>query len=203
MKLFHRKAATASPRPERQSKESEEPLPELSVTVDGLPVKLPMHRAYCSVDVVAPNRQDSAFPTYVAIGPHPEGLAVAFDAASAAKLDGFTRAAVIGEYHWLNSVNSTEPVVMSYKDIETVTCDFYERQGNIWSWVKSEQGPIESVRDDVELKLALVYHNRGKGTTLHVEFQCRDNDKPYNKATLFFYDSIRGGVQLFGPSPKL
>lgn len=149
------------------------------------------HKARCYVDILKPNKQDSAFPMDIYIKIKPEGLGISFDEAGAAKLDGFTRAALIGMYHWLNNENSTKPFVMPFNSMGKVYCDFYQEKGNVTSFLESTEKPVDSVSTGKEIKIRLIYKNNVKGTELETGIAIVDSKgNTDNEATLALYNTI-------------
>jgi hypothetical protein len=151
--------------------------------------QLSQHKANCKVDIIEPHKQDSMFPTYVFVKGLPEGLGISFDSKSAADLDGFTKVAVIGEYHWLNDENSIQPFVMLFKNMEKIACQFYKTTGNMTSYVSETKEILPATPKGVDLTIVFLYNNIAKGTKLWVRFELMAaGDKTDNKAALSLFN---------------
>jgi hypothetical protein len=149
------------------------------------------HSALCKVDIIEPSNQDSMFPTYVKVGVIQTGLSIQFDSLKADKLDGFTRPAVIGEYHWLNNEYNTEPFLLLYSNIEKITCKFFKKEGIFRKCVETTEKILEFCPDDVDLKIYFLYHNKGKGTKLKVHLEIIDDkENTDNEAAREMYNAM-------------
>jgi hypothetical protein len=147
------------------------------------------YKANCKVDIIEPHKQDSMFPTYVFVKGLPEGLGISFDSKSAAELDGFTKGAVIGEYHWLNNENSIQPFVMLFKDMKKIACQFYKTEGNMTRYVSETKEILMATPKGVDLTIVFVYNNIAKGTKLWVRFELMaGGNKTDNKSALSLYN---------------
>lgn len=149
------------------------------------------YKAICWVNILKPHEQESMFPMDINVEVLPEGLSVSFSEAGVAGLNGFTRAAIIGMYHWLNSKNNTNPLVMPYSAMEKVFCDFYQREGSVTRYVESTEEPLDAVPNQREMRIRIVYRNDARGTKLKVKLTINDDSgNTDNEAARALYNAI-------------